>query len=356
MIKSIVIKNVQSHKDTLLEFTPGVNVIIGSSGAGKSAIMRAVGWVMENRPTKGYPSDWLGKESSQVTINFDDCAVTRLKDDRDNYYQIDDTEPFRSLGSDVPPEVANVINMDETNFKRQMESHFLLSETAGRVAQHYNKMSDLYRLDGGIRVAKKRIQQYERDIKSENANIKQAEQELESFEPLEEAENQLLELEHLEDKYQQTQQDIKWLQTTKDRINRLKNVIAKKREQAKAKDLIQKIVDYEAQENTIHTEIKEMRKLRNKIVSLRSQISVLRETAKAKGLIEEILRNNTTEKELRREFEEMIDFYNEISKMQTALEHKRNQVNRYIEQYNKHAKGQICPLCDGEGKILKINK
>ena len=45
MIKEINIKNFQSHDNTNLILDSGVNVIVGSSDSGKSAIIRALRWV-----------------------------------------------------------------------------------------------------------------------------------------------------------------------------------------------------------------------------------------------------------------------------------------------------------------------
>ena len=39
MIKSIQLKNFQSHRDTTLRLSPGVNVIVGDPQNGKTAIL-----------------------------------------------------------------------------------------------------------------------------------------------------------------------------------------------------------------------------------------------------------------------------------------------------------------------------
>ena len=50
MIKRIKIENIQSHKETELELSSGINAIVGSSNNGKSAILRAFYWLVYNRP------------------------------------------------------------------------------------------------------------------------------------------------------------------------------------------------------------------------------------------------------------------------------------------------------------------
>ena len=51
MISGLLLKNFQSHKKTILHFHPGVNAIIGKSNSGKTAILRALYWIIYNRPS-----------------------------------------------------------------------------------------------------------------------------------------------------------------------------------------------------------------------------------------------------------------------------------------------------------------
>jgi exonuclease SbcC len=50
MIKSLHIKNFQSHKDTFVEFDPNVTAIIGLNNHGKSAILKALRKIVRNLP------------------------------------------------------------------------------------------------------------------------------------------------------------------------------------------------------------------------------------------------------------------------------------------------------------------
>jgi exonuclease SbcC len=47
-IQKLKIKNFQSHHDTEIEFGPGINVITGTSDAGKTSILRAIMFVLYN--------------------------------------------------------------------------------------------------------------------------------------------------------------------------------------------------------------------------------------------------------------------------------------------------------------------
>ena len=71
MIKSIDIENFQSHKKTRIDFDPGVNVIIGRSDSGKTSILRALNWVINNKPS-GEAFIRHGNKEARASIILDD--------------------------------------------------------------------------------------------------------------------------------------------------------------------------------------------------------------------------------------------------------------------------------------------
>ena len=80
MITKIEIKNFQSHKHTVIDFSNGVNVIIGSSDCGKSAIIKAMRWCITNSPAgNSFRSNFASeKEPTSVTYlaGFRRCYYT----------------------------------------------------------------------------------------------------------------------------------------------------------------------------------------------------------------------------------------------------------------------------------------
>ena len=71
-IARMVIKNFQSHKDTTIEFDPGLNVFIGESGEGKSALQRAFWFVFDK--AKINPKNFIhkGEKECSVTLELSD--------------------------------------------------------------------------------------------------------------------------------------------------------------------------------------------------------------------------------------------------------------------------------------------
>ncbi len=73
---SVSIKNFRQHKQTHIEFYPGVTGIIGKNGSGKTTILEAMAWALYGKPAVRGHNDSLrskaaeGNESVEVTLVF----------------------------------------------------------------------------------------------------------------------------------------------------------------------------------------------------------------------------------------------------------------------------------------------
>lgn len=201
MIKTITLQNFQSHKSTHLELSPGVNIIIGPSDSGKTAIIRALRWVIFNRPQgDSFRSHWGGKTEVSITLEAPgidiDPEITRIKDKVDEY--IMNGMSFKAMRSDIPKEIQEVLNMNEVNIQLQLDSPFLLSETPGAVAQHFNKVAKLDKIDTGLQNIQSWIRQIVSDIKYKEEDIEKKQEELSQFDFLPTLEIDIEVLEQLE--------------------------------------------------------------------------------------------------------------------------------------------------------------
>ena len=68
-IVKMKLENFQSHENTEIDFDKGFNIIIGESRQGKTAILRALRWVLENRP-QGKAIIRNGAERASVTLRL----------------------------------------------------------------------------------------------------------------------------------------------------------------------------------------------------------------------------------------------------------------------------------------------
>jgi exonuclease SbcC len=204
MFNFIEVKNFQSHKNSLLNFHPGVNAIVGTSDSGKSAIIRAVRWLWQNRPLgDSFRSHWITeKDPTSVRLqvegeNTNQPIITRHKRTTVyNIYRIDDAPVMEGFGTSVPEEIVGILNMDSLNLQGQHDNPaFLLSESPGEVARVLNRTVRLDVLDEAVRLLSRDVRrnrgEAERargDVKERKAELRETEWVVEAEEALENAE------------------------------------------------------------------------------------------------------------------------------------------------------------------------
>lgn len=87
-IKEIKLSNFQSHEDTVIDFSNRFNVLLGESRQGKTSILRALRWVLENKPT-GKSMIRHGTTNASVTIKLaNDTIITRFIGAKENGYRV----------------------------------------------------------------------------------------------------------------------------------------------------------------------------------------------------------------------------------------------------------------------------
>lgn len=202
MIKDLHLQNFQSHESTDLEFAPGLNVIVGASDSGKSAIIRALRWLVWNRPMgDGFRSWWGGDTSVSVTLS-EEITITRSKGKDNTYTAHDDhmggeTKTYKAFGNDVPEDVQAALNMDETNLQQQLDRPFLISNSPGEVATFFNRIARLDKIDTGTKAVNGEVRRITSQIAADEERSKELEQELQGYDYLEKFEVDLEEFEKL---------------------------------------------------------------------------------------------------------------------------------------------------------------
>lgn len=138
MLKSISLKNFQSHKDTHLEFHPGINVIVGDNRAGKTSILRAL-YVAAFNPL-GYLKYYrrYQKHWPVIELEWDDHIIAR---DKDGYLL--NGKRYGAVKDTVPKDISNILNLKDINFKMQRDELFLISSSPGARAKIIGSASGL---------------------------------------------------------------------------------------------------------------------------------------------------------------------------------------------------------------------
>ncbi len=137
------IQNFQNHKRSVLNFSEGLNVIHGDNDQGKSSILRALNWVIYNKPS-GF--GFQPKNDSDCTTQIEVDSVIRKRNKKENCYIINGKK-FSALRSEVPKEVSDNFNLSSFSYQNQYNPHFLFTDSAGEVAKKINRLVGLEEID-----------------------------------------------------------------------------------------------------------------------------------------------------------------------------------------------------------------
>jgi len=227
MIRKITIENFQSHKHTEVEFCPGVNVITGRSDSGKSSILRALQWVLWNRPTGfAFHSYFAKKEPTKVKVEFDDGSVIeRIKSSRENKYIVNGVE-LKALGSQVPEEVLQTHKLEDFNLQTQFENYFLLQDSPGEVARKLNKVVGLDIIDELVKRANSYVNSFRSQISESDIRIEELQKEIEGYCYLDEIEPLLVQVDDYLHELEQLESELDELKQLVTDLEELERMLA----------------------------------------------------------------------------------------------------------------------------------
>ena len=213
-INSIKLTNFQSHKDTFIEFSEGLNCIIGTSDVGKSALVRALKWVLFNKTPKDFITWGETKCSILITLS-NEYAIERIRDNKQNTYKLYfkgiEIETFENFGLEVPLKIKAVVgSLDlvldtdkiiNLNIRSQHDSLFLLSnEYSGTLkAKALNSLAGVHYIDAAIRDIVADTKQDKVSIEKGQIELDKLKVELDTFNDLPSMEVKLQEIIKLND-------------------------------------------------------------------------------------------------------------------------------------------------------------
>ncbi|SHI00296.1 AAA family ATPase [Sporanaerobacter acetigenes] len=163
-IKKAILENFQSHKYSEIDFDNNLNVIVGPSDQGKSAIIRGIKWALFNEPS----GDFFireGENECSVTIIFNDnTKIKRYRNKSKNLYYLYDENGketiFEGFGTSVPQEITEKINIrkiyldgkqtNSINISDQLEGPFLLSEKTVTRANAIGRLVGVHIVDDAV--------------------------------------------------------------------------------------------------------------------------------------------------------------------------------------------------------------
>lgn len=353
MLTSLIIDNFQSHEHSEFDFVEGVNVIQGTSNTGKSAVIRALQWVILNQPRgtsfKRHTVEDSGPVQAFVS-NDAGAKVTRYRKKTNNAYflQLANEEiKFEALRTDVPEEIKTALNLDEINIQSQFTPHFLLANTAGEVARTLNTYTGLEIIDKVLKAATGNSMKISNNISSLEAQIEVQNETINSYTTIEDLlklKQKLNERLHIYEKSLQTYNDVDSILMKIEEImsfvDNLKKTISLKSNVKKINKLM-KSIDASTQKVIL------LKQLLNSINVITSTVTTIKQELKKKPTIKKIINKLQQIEENNQRYDEITD----ILKVTDELEFKIKIQNDRLKKYRKElSQIKVCPLCGGVWK------
>lgn len=353
MIQAVQLRNFLSHKNTFISLHEGLNVIVGPTDSGKSAVVRAVNWVLNNRPTgDSFRSKWGG--DTRVDLHLDDCKVARVKTDTKNLYIIDADdggyyEEFEGFGQKVPEEISTLLKISSLSIQAQFDPHFLLTSSAGEVASHFNEVAHLSKIDTSIKNVNSWARKVNQDLHYSQEHVSHLEQDLAELQFVEELDDMVTNLEKVESKRSDTESKIT-------SINRQINL------QQTVSESMQELQSFLTIENHVESALV----IQEQINSIQAQQKELSSLIRSLKTLEKVKVENTEFLKL----ENLVSLYNKVQASAQVIEDRKKKVSDTLTNYfdvirwKENAEGALkileeryheqapeeCPLCGNKMK------
>lgn len=237
------LKNFQSHKETNLQFGTGVNVIIGVSDSGKSAILRALRWLWTSRPLGDYFVRW-GEKDCTATLKINGNEIIRGKEKKQNYYSVNG-KILEAMKAEVPPEVSEALKLEDINWQGQRDLDFLLSLSPLEASKYIQKLCGLEAVPPILSNLASMELDTKKKLKDSEERKAELEKKIKSFEGFEKVleiqtliENSYAEMEAGKNKIEALEKAINETKETAKKLQRGRNIPAMAEEAAKIKDFM----------------------------------------------------------------------------------------------------------------------
>ena len=350
MIKSITLKNFQSHEESKLEFHEGVNVICGPSDSGKTSIFRALRWVKENRPL-GSSFIKQGSKGCSVCVEIITpeglVSIEHSRNAKSGKYTIGGIN-YEAMGSNVPEEITAVFNFQPENIQYQLELPYLVLESPGKVAEVINEVTHLEKADMIGRELERLRRESNRKTEETEKQIEEIKKQLESPE--------FVNLEKLRNLVEKRTKLVEELEKTKIRADDLEMDITRYSEAGKnyakyiprveiyaanleeIKKGITDLVTRKTSLTGILTNLDKAQETRNKLSKVDS-IKLTRTCGKITKLVPDIVDLKRRETILSRTLNNIKEFTDKLDIQSTKIDLKKGEEKELLSKLTS------CPLC-----------
>ena len=346
MLKSISLQNFQSHKNIDLQFNPGVNVIIGSSDSGKSAILRAMLWTIFNRPSgESFKSYWGGE--TDVGIELEDESIDRSKGKENLYTICPEDSPeieFKAFGQKVPDEISSLFNISDINIQKQMDAPFILSSNPGEVGRILNQAVKLDIIDTAQKNISATLRQEKNLLLNTRSIITEKQEELEKYKWLPEAERQLANLETINAQILKTSGLILSVTGVLNEINTIDLSIKKTSEILAYSQKVSGLIVLDNEIEKLTEEWNKIEGIKSNIFEYENQIKALAPLPATEKQVNELIELSQENKELSTKYDSLAWITDQIERESEKIQIETGNQDKLQKEFDI-LMPETCPLC-----------
>lgn len=382
MMKKIIrleTENFQAHAFTVLDLSSGLNVIVGPSDQGKSALIRSLCWLIYNEP-RGTEFIRRGTTICRVKVVLDSGEIiVRERSSSKNRYiyysAVGKEHIFEGFGSTVPLEIAKVLQMPKIvldtdksislNLSSQLESPFLLEESGTARAKMLGRLTGVHIVDSALRQTINDTSQLIQEEKKADRDLEEIRQKLTEYEELADLEKTLTESEDLINAGERKIIQYRVLQRMAEQLHEVKTAEKENKQKKelfqvlpKAESLLERISALSGEKKELLQLNRKMQDWKKEYSRLKTAWGYLRRTGAADELLTEIEVKLACLDRLKKIRVKLQEVEGKNTDLQDELQMIRQRTERSVSEYSRVLQdlGQ-CPLCFtpiDERKIKKI--
>jgi DNA repair protein SbcC/Rad50 len=368
-ISQISLNNFQKHSDLTVTFNDTVNIITGLTDTGKSAIFRALMWVLNfsSISEKDYRKE--GTKQTSVKVWLDNgFIIERIRSNTLNRYILSkegcEDKVFDNFGKQTPEDILCAIGISEIdienqsvnlNFASQDQLNFLLDSTYSDTfkAKLFNKLTGNEALDILFKDLNKDSLRFKRDIKETEETIYNQEEKLSEYSVTYKTLKK--KLSKVNEHYNKIKEDLAIYEQLKELSLKLQNNKNNSKNIKKRIKDIKIISDDKIQK--LRTEVENINKLNiladNIKNNLNISIEITNKIKEIKIVSDEKIKMLQVETENMKKLQSWAEDIDIINSSQKSVSHKIEQLSYKIEQLEHELEAtwgecKVCPLCKKE--------
>lgn len=360
---SVQIKNFQIIENARLKFSNGLNIIVGPSNNGKSAIIRAIEALVYNKPGNSFIRN--GTDYTAVAVLTEDGRKVIFKKSANAGEYIIDGQSFNKIGRGQLDEVADALNMREINvnddkvrinFLKQMEYPFLLDKNPTQLfnflamSNDTSKLAEVFtKMRSDLKSANTEVTELIGRIDGLNEIITRDTKLLENYKDIDTIVNHILGLDSKVNNLNNTQQEVisienKYtkLQELKSVIIRLRGIVAIAKTSLDGLDTrIKAFDDFKSKVSLLLNQRAELLLKKERFSSLKNDLKSLTETLSSLDLTL-INKKKVDISELKTSISSLESRRSVLSSKESAISLLKTSLNEVQQELSQF---KVCPLC-----------